>query len=108
MEYSFPHYLLSKQSVDDRALNKDVLRSLMAHPLPQPLRLIEVGGGIGTMLKRLIRWNVICEAEYVLVDERAENIHYASAWIQQWAEQAGFGWERSGPALFRLCDATHN
>jgi len=29
MEYSFPHYLLSKQSVDDRALNRTVLDALI-------------------------------------------------------------------------------
>ncbi|HEU0292273.1 MAG TPA: hypothetical protein VFR47_06030 [Anaerolineales bacterium] len=114
MDYSFPHYLLSKQSVDDRALNKDVLHALMAQPLSQPLRIIEVGGGIGTMLRRLIRWNVICEAEYILVDETTENIEYASVWIQQWAEQAGLGWERhgplggNGPTQLQLCDATHD
>jgi hypothetical protein len=114
MEYSFPHYLLSKQSVDDRALNKDVLHALMAQSLSQPLRVIEVGGGIGTMLRRLIRWNVICEAEYILVDEMPENIEYASAWIQQWAEQAGLGCERhsplggSGPTQLQVCDATHD
>ena len=108
MEYSFPQYLLSKQSVDDRALNKDVLQALMAYPLPQPLHVIEVGGGIGTMLRRLIRWNVIREAEYVLVDEQKENIEYASVWIQQWAEQAGLGWERSGLTQLRLCDASHD
>ena len=114
MEYSFPHYLLSKQSVDDRALNKDVLNALMAQRLPQPLRIIEVGAGIGTMLRRLIRWNVVCEAEYILVDESDENIEYASAWIQQWAEQAGFCWERhgplvgSGPTQMRVWDTTHD
>jgi hypothetical protein len=94
--------------VDDRALNKDVLHALVAQPLSQPLRIIEVGGGIGTMLRRWIRWNVICEAEYVLVDELAENIQYASAWIQQWAEQAGFGVERSGQHHLRICDSTHD
>jgi hypothetical protein len=108
MEYSFPHYLLSKQSVDDRALNKDVLNALIAQGLPQPLRIIEVGAGIGTMLRRLIRWNVICEAEYVLVDEKDENIEYASAWIQQWAEQAGLGWERRDEKQVRVWDATHD
>ena len=114
MEYSFPHYLLSKQSVDDRALNKDVLNALMAHRQPQPLRIIEVGAGIGTMLRRLIRWNVVCEAEYILVDESDENMEYASAWIQQWAEQAGFCCERhgplagSGPTQLRVWDAAHD
>jgi hypothetical protein len=34
MEYSFPRYLLSKQSVDDRALNKDVFNALKVN-LPQ-------------------------------------------------------------------------
>ena len=108
MEYSFPHYLLSKQSVDDRALNKDVLNALRACPLPQPLRIIEVGGGIGTMLKRLIRWNLICDAEYILVDEQPENIEYASAWIQQWAERDGFRGERNGRNRLQICDATHD
>src|SRR5215510_919068 len=108
MEYSFSHYLLSKQSVDDRALNKDVLNALIATRLPQPLRVIEVGAGIGTMLRRLIRWNVICEAEYVLVDAMAENIEYASAWIQQWAEGVGFGCQRSGQCQLRVWDTTHD
>ena len=108
MEYSFPQYLLSKQSVDDRALNKDVLNALRAYPLPQPLRIIEVGGGIGTMLKRLILWNVICDAEYILVDEQPENIEYASAWIQQWAEQSGLRGERSGRNRLQIYDATHD
>lgn len=108
MEYSFPHYLLSKQSVDDRALNKDVLRALQAHSSPGPLRIIEVGAGIGTMLKRLICWNVICEAEYVLVDELQAHTEYASVWIQQWAEAAGFGWERSEQTRLRVWDATHD
>jgi hypothetical protein len=52
MEYSFPHYLLSKQSVDDRALNRNVLDSLKANLRAAPIRIIEVGAGIGTMLAR--------------------------------------------------------
>ena len=57
MEYSFPHYLLSKQSVDDRALNKDVLNALKAILPQQSICIIEVGAGIGT--KQLgvgLRW----------------------------------------------------
>src|SRR5262245_5143983 len=108
MEFSFPRYLLSKQSVDDRALNKDVLNALMTYLPLQPVRVIEVGAGIGTMIRRLIRWNVLCEAEYVLVDAAVENIEYASVWIPQWAEEAGFNWERGGQNRLRIFDATHN
>ncbi len=106
MEYSFPHYLLSKQSVDDRALNKDVLESLKAHLPPQPIRIIEVGAGIGTMLRRLLRWNIIRQAEYVLVDEMTENIEYASVWIPQFAAEAGLEVERIEQSQLRVFDET--
>ena len=108
MEYSFPHYLLSKQSVDDRALNKDVLNTLKLHMPRQPIRIIEVGAGIGTMLKRLIRWDVIQHAEYVMVDEMAENIEYASAWILNWATEAGLGAEKRGENQIRVFDDSHD
>ena len=107
MEYSFPHYLLSKQSVDDRALNKDVLNALKANLPPQPLRIIEVGAGIGTMLRRLIRWDVIRQCEYVMVDEMIENIEYASEWVKVWAEEKGLRVEGTGVNL-QLFDEAHN
>jgi hypothetical protein len=106
MNYSFPHYLLSKQSVDDRALNKDVLHALKANLPSQPIRIIEVGAGIGTMLRRLMRWDVIQRAEYVLVDEMAENIESASEWIPQWATQAGLSVERTERNQIRVYDRT--
>lgn len=90
MSYSFPRYLLSKQSVDDRALNKDVLNTLKTNLPQQPLRIIEVGAGIGTMLKRLIQWDVVRQCEYVMVDELAGNIEYASEWVKVWVKEAGF------------------
>lgn len=108
MEYSFPRYLLSKQSVDDRALNKDVLNALKTHLPQKPLRIIEVGGGIGTMIKRLTNWDVVCTAEYVLVDEMSENIEYAQAWIPQWAEETGLSVERSAENQMRVFDLTRD
>lgn len=108
MEYSFPRYLLSKQSADDRALNKDVLNALRTHLPQKPLRIIEVGGGIGTMIKRLVSWEIICKAEYVLVDEMSENIEYASGWIPQWAEETGLSVERSAESQIRVFDSTRD
>ena len=108
MNFSFPQYLLSKQTVDDRALNKDVFSALKSSLPPQPIRIIEVGAGIGTMLRRLIRWEVVQRAEYVLVDEMAENIDYASAWIPQFATEAGLSVERSGANYLRIHDGAHD
>lgn len=104
MDYSFPRYLLSKQSVDDRALNKDVFHALKSNLPQKPLRIIEVGAGIGTMVRRLARWDVLREAEYVLVEQAAENVDYARAWIPLWAEEAGLGVERSGENRLRVFD----
>ncbi len=87
MDYSFPHYLLSKQSVDDRALNRHVYDRLVESLPGGPLRIIEVGAGIGTMLTRLLRWGLFERAEYVLVDEMAENIEYAVGWLPVWAAE---------------------
>ena len=104
MEPSFPNYLLSKQSVDDRALNKDVLNALKANLPTEPFRIIDVGAGIGTMLKRLICWDVIRNVEYVLVDEMSENIEFAQAWIPQFGGEAGLSVEGSGQDRLRLFD----
>src|SRR5690349_23754053 len=97
MDHSFSHYLLSKQTVDDRALNKDVLNALRVNLSPQPATIIEVGGGIGTMLKRLVHWDVLCTGEYILVDAMQANIAFAWEWIPQWAAEAGLSVERQRP-----------
>ena len=104
MNYSFPRYLLSKQTVDDRALNKDVLQALRLHLPPAPVSIIEVGGGIGTMLKRLIAWNVFCAGEYILIDAMKENIDYAREWIPHWAAEAGLSVEWIEANRLVLCD----
>jgi hypothetical protein len=108
MEYSFPHYLLSKQSVDDRAINRIVLDSLKANLPSPPIRIIEVGAGIGTMLTRLIRWNMVTKADYVLVDEMTENIEKAQEWIPLWASEAGLRVERIGYDQLRVFDKTYD
>jgi hypothetical protein len=108
MDYSFPRYLLSKQTVDDRALNKDVLNALRVNLSQQPVTMIEVGAGIGTMLKRLIHWNILCNGDYILVDEMDGNIAYAREWLPQWAMEAGLSVESFGQNHLRVCDQTRD
>ncbi len=108
MEYSFPHYLLSKQSVDDRALNQTVLDSLKANLPSAPIRIIEVGAGIGTMLTRLVRWKLLAKANYILIDEMSENIESAKEWIPLWAVEAGLSVERIEQDQLRVFDQTRD
>jgi len=106
MDYSFPRYLLAKQSVDDRALNRPVYDQMTASLPKQPLRIIEVGAGIGTMLARLVRWGWLKQADYVLVDEMAENIAYAADWLPRWGAESGLSVERDGADRLRLFDSS--
>lgn len=108
MEYSFPHYLLSKQSVDDRAINKDVFKTLKKNLPSASIDIIEVGAGIGTMLTRLIQWGLIAYANYLIIDNMAENIEYAQAWIPLWAVAAGLSVERTAPNHLRVFDETRD
>ena len=106
MDYSFQRYLLSKQTVDDRALNRHVLetlkRELSAYQLHKSV--IEVGAGIGTMLTRLLRWELLTHAEYTLVDEMPENTAYAQTWIPAWAAENNFRVERLAQDQLRVFD----
>ena len=105
MEYSFPRYLLAKQAIDDRAINRHVLEALRANLPRTPLRVVEVGAGMGTMLARLLSWDVLECARYVHVDSLAENIEFALEWLPAWATGAGFCVEREGERCLRLYNA---
>ncbi len=99
---SFPRYLLAKQTVDDRALNQHVFEAVRGSlPGQRPLRVVEVGAGIGSMLRRAISWGLLDRAEYIAVDQSSENITFARDWLPDWASEAGLGVEAVGEA-FRL------
>jgi hypothetical protein len=67
--YTYPRYLRSKRTVDDRALNRDVMESVFARlPDARPVRIAELGGGVGTMVDRLIDEGRVPQADYTLVD----------------------------------------
>ena len=105
MEYAFQRYLLAKQAVDDRALNRHVLDALRANLPLTPIRVIEVGAGMGNMLARLLSWNVLTCAEYVHVDSMGENIAFAWEWLPKWATEAGMCAERIGADQLRIYDS---
>lgn len=68
----FIEYLDSKRSVDDRALNRHVISTLRNELETgegrSPLKILEVGAGIGTMVTRLLDWQVLPSAAYTAVD----------------------------------------
>lgn len=74
-DYSFIRYLEAKKTVDDRALNAGVWQAL-ANELPvttadRPLRVLEVGAGIGTMVERFVEQQMFGHTQYTALDENA-------------------------------------
>ncbi|MEZ4865712.1 MAG: hypothetical protein R3C14_30650 [Caldilineaceae bacterium] len=93
---SFTRYLAAKKSVDDRALNQHVWHTLQmairayTQRSPQPLRIVEIGAGIGTMVERVLTCDLGSDVEYSLVDAGSENIATAKVRLPEWAHAQGF------------------
>jgi SAM-dependent methyltransferase len=85
----YARYLAAKTTVDDRALNQQVLSELRRLlPAGSP-RVLEVGAGLGTMVARLLDWGVIEAGEYVLLDADRQLLEGARQWLHDWAAARG-------------------
>ncbi len=85
MTYPYTRYLAAKKTVDDRALNRPVLaglRRLMPDGAP---RILEIGAGLGTMVARLLDWQVIGDGEYTLLDVDRRLLRDSRNWLCAWA-----------------------
>ena len=87
-------YLAAKRSVDERALNCQVWQCLVAALRPataaQPLRILEVGAGIGGMVERLLVGDVLTHVTYTAIDKAPTLIAEADRRLLQWADEQGF------------------
>ena len=88
MNYSFPRYLEAKATVDDRALNGRLWDRLWQE-LPtsvesDPLKILDVGAGTGTMITRILNSNRLNRAAYTAVDADQQNIDVLNAKRQRW------------------------
>src|SRR5688572_1697245 len=95
-------YLSSKKTVDDRALSHSVterLRLEVAGLGERPLRVLEIGAGLGTMVTRLADWRVIERAHWRLVDVDADLLREARGWLRSWAGGRGLTASEDGDDL---------
>ena len=85
----YARYLAAKTTVDDRALNRQVLAELgRLMPAGAP-RVLEVGAGLGTMVARLLDWGVVSAGEYVLLDADRQLLDCSRQWLHDWAAARG-------------------
>jgi SAM-dependent methyltransferase len=86
---SYSRYLSAKRTVDDRSLNRHVLDRLrieLAKVTNRPVRIVEIGGGTGTMVARLVELQIVQQAEYVLLDVDPRLLTEARSWLAGWAD----------------------
>jgi hypothetical protein len=73
---SFIRYLSAKRTVDDRSLNVRVWQA-MASLCPASPLVLEIGGGIGTMVERISADGLIRPRRYTMIDAQAELVSEA-------------------------------
>jgi len=109
--YGYTRYLAAKKSVDDRALNRAVLADLRRLLPAGAPRVLEIGAGLGTMVARLLDWQVIGAGEYTLLDVDGRLLEDSRDWLGEWAAARGVPCEplpdglRLGDLRVRLVEA---
>jgi SAM-dependent methyltransferase len=85
----FIRYLAAKKGLDDRSLNRQVwdhlARALRHRADSVPLRVLEVGCGIGTMVERLLDRGLLTRAAYTGIDVEPECIRVAAQRLHGYA-----------------------
>jgi hypothetical protein len=89
LTFDYARYLAAKTTVDDRALNRQVLAELRGLRPAGPPRVLEVGAGLGTMVARLMDWGVVGAGEYILLDADRQLLDCSRRWLSDWAAARG-------------------
>jgi SAM-dependent methyltransferase len=107
-EDAFQRYLATKKGVDDRALNRHVWEALReALTGRRELRALEVGAGIGTMVERLVEWELLgprserdpATLSLTLLDSSSATIAAGRRRLAAWAGEHGFAARPTGDGL---------
>ena len=114
MTAGFGRYLRAKRTVDDRAIDRRLLETFRerladrAEADDGPLRLLEVGAGIGTMPARLLEWDVLPPGEirYAAVDVDPDVVAEMEPYLREWATGREFSAVGADPITLRGPDRT--
>lgn len=93
---TLPTFLTAKRTVEDRALNRLVFDRFVTEladctPGDEPVRIVEVGSGTGSMIARLADWNALPPTvSYRAVDLDAETVATARRQLPEWLRAAGY------------------
>ncbi len=95
--YTQTRYLEAKRTVDDRALHRPTIDSLRRALTGDsgPIRIVEAGCGTGSMLRRLLAWDVLPDTVvYHGFDLDPAVVDSATTELLTWGEAAGYTVDR--------------
>jgi len=102
----FHRYLRAKRSVDDRSLDRGLVSTLREKLVEtarqdEPLRVLDVGAGLGAMVERLLEWEVLPPGriEYTAVDVDESTVAAIPDHLLAWASDHGYAASRDGGTL---------
>ena len=90
--YTAVRYLTAKAPVDERSLNPRVFDALaqgISELGDNPLRIIELGAGVGSTFRRLHNRGLFTRGEYVMVDLDEESLTEASRTAEELLQDVG-------------------
>ncbi|AUV83620.1 hypothetical protein C2R22_19850 [Salinigranum rubrum] len=100
MKGDFERYLSAKATVDDRALNREVLARFRDDVLTQrEPRILEAGAGTAAFCRRFLSWEDLPDCTYVAVDTDPDLLATARERVLEAAREEGFSASLADPSL---------
>lgn len=101
---SFAAFLTAKRTVEDRALNRPVFERFVSElggrSGSDPVRIVEIGAGTGSMIARLADWNALpSRVSYRGVDIDADTIEAARQRLPEQLAAIGYAVDRTTDGL---------
>ncbi len=91
--FDYAKYLAAKELIDLRSINPGVWQTFvdaMRERAGRQVKILEVGGGIGTMLKRLSSLGLDKDIAYTLLEIETENVAYFQSHVGEWLSKVGY------------------
>lgn len=101
--YDLTRYLTAKRTIDARARNRRVWRRFIdvvnEKDKAAPLRVLEVGGGVGATAEQILAATAVPDIAYTLVDLSEANVARALENLRRWASDHEYACEAEDQTL---------
>ncbi|MCF7797602.1 MAG: class I SAM-dependent methyltransferase [Lentisphaeria bacterium] len=89
--FDYRKYLAIKKRIDDASLNPEVWKQLAVflheRQAGEPLQILEIGAGIGTMIQRLLEADLLKNATYTAIEVEPDFKNSAKKTLDRWCVQ---------------------